>query len=751
MAKRKKIGIKGVVQGVGFRPFVYRLAQGLQLNGFVRNTTNGVEIEVEGNTRNTRLFLSKLRTSAPPGAHIEEITVGELPNKGYKQFSIRESKKSQGFTQISPDIATCVDCLAEMFDRSDRRFRFPFINCTNCGPRYSIIIETPYDREKTSMNAFKMCAQCAQEFQAVSDRRFHAQPDCCSVCGPHYELFAVTRENGLYKGKKMKTSDPIGETAALLNRGKIVAIKGVGGFHIACDAANCDAIKQLRALKKRPTKPFAIMTDINNVGGIAYANDSEMKLLCSTMAPIMLLKKRKRIICDEVAPRNPYLGIMVPYTPVHYLLLEHIPYLVMTSANIQDEPLVHEGSEVVEKLGSMVPFYLDHDRPIENRCDDSVGFLLPGRGFSIIRRSRGYVPIPTRLPNKVRPTLAVGPFLKNTFTLARSKEAYVSPHIGDLDNLQTMGFFHEMVEKYKNWFRIEPELIVHDLHPDYLSTKLAQQMAGQKMGVQHHIAHFTSCLGENDVTSRTIGIIFDGTGYGRDGKIWGGEFFVGDLVKQERVAHLQYLPLPGGESSIRKPYRIAIAYAHQLLGKNLRIAPSAETRVIQHMIDQDHNLVYTSSMGRLFDCVSAMLGVTKEITYEAEAAINLEYTATPGIKGSYPYNITAGEPLTIEIHETLHAILKDRNRGLSNNIISARFHNTVVSFALDVAQRISEEYSTKQVCLSGGVFQNRYLLNLMIESLEANGLRVFTHQQLPNNDGCISYGQVIAGNAKFLL
>lgn len=749
MPERKKIGVKGIVQGVGFRPFVYRLANQMNLKGFVRNTTSGVEIEIEGATANTGRFLEDLRTNAPPAARIDEISVDNVTSKGYKKFSIRESKRALGFTQISPDIATCNDCLYEMYDRKDRRYRFPFINCTNCGPRYSIITETPYDREKTSMSGFKMCPACGKEFRTVKDRRFHAQPDCCIVCGPHYVLYAIARKNAVHSAKEMTTADPILETATLLKKGKIVAIKGIGGFHIACDATDCDTVRQLRRLKRRPSKPFAIMAEIDNLDAVVHYNNNEKKLLKSFIAPIMLLRKRKSIICEEVSPKNPYLGVMVPYTPVHYLLLEHIPYLIMTSANIQDEPIVHRGGDVVEKLGSMVSFYLDHNRAIENRCDDSVGFYLPNRGFSIIRRSRGYAPIAIGLPNPVRPTLAVGPYLKNTFTLARTKEAYVSPHIGDLDNLQTLQFFHEMVEKYKNWFWIEPELIVHDLHPDYQSTKFAKQIPGPKIGVQHHIAHFASCLGENNVTSKTIGIIFDGTGYGLDGKIWGGEFFVGDLKEQQRVAHLQYLPLPGGESSIRKPYRIAVAYAHHLLGKTLRIAPSSETRIIQRMIEQNRNLAYTSSMGRLFDCISAMLGVTSEITYEAEAAINLEYTATTGVKGSYPYRIIVGDPLVIEVRDTLDAILKDKRKRISNGIISAKFHNTIVTFSLDVAGNLRKKHRTKQVCFSGGVFQNRYLLNLMIKRFEANGFRVFTHHLLPNNDGCISYGQVIAGNSKF--
>ena len=747
MPRRKSIKIKGIVQGVGFRPFVYRLADELKLKGFVRNTTSGVEIEIEGTPAHANLFLKKLRSDAPPAARIDETSVEELDEKGYARFSIRDSKKSAGFTQISPDIATCGDCLEEMFDHKDRRYGFPFINCTNCGPRYSIIRDTPYDRAKTSMRGFKMCPACAGEFRDATDRRFHAQPDCCTLCGPHYELLSITRQKASHKISRIDVANPIQETAHLLKKGTIVAIKGIGGFHIACDATNCETVRRLRKLKHRPSKPFAIMASSDDLTRIAYCNDAERRLLRSPIAPIMLLRKRKRIICDEVSPKNPYLGVMLPYTPVHYMILEHVPYLIMTSANIQDEPIVQSGRDVARKLSSLVSFYLDHNRPIENRCDDSVGYHLRGRGFSIIRRSRGYVPVPIDLPEPVLPTLAVGPYLKNTFTLANREEAYVSPHIGDLDNLQTLEFFHEMINKYKRWFRITPELIIHDLHPDYLSTKLALRIPGQKIGVQHHIAHFASCLGENKNKERTLGIIFDGTGYGLDGKIWGGEFFIGDLHEQQRVAHLQYLPLPGGESSIRKPYRIAIAYIRRLLGKTTRIAPARETRIIHRMLEREHNLVYTSSMGRLFDCVSALLGVTREITYEAEAAINLEYTATPGVKGSYPFTITEDEPLVIEIRDTLAAILEDRRKGVNKGIISARFHNTIVDFSLEATSRLSERYRTAQVLFSGGVFQNRYLLDLMTKRFLSRGFRVLTHHLLPNNDGCISYGQVIAGNS----
>lgn len=745
---RKKIKVKGIVQGVGFRPFVYRLAHDLNLAGYVRNTTDGVDIEVEGRKQRIAQFMNRLQKERPRASRIDVIRAVELTPNGYKKFVMRESKVSQGFTQISPDIATCEECLDEMDDVTNRRHMFPFINCTNCGPRYSIIIGTPYDRKRTSMKDFTMCRDCKEEFGEIAERRFHAQPDCCWVCGPMFSLYDISR-------KEVKANDPIVKTAALLRRGEIIAIKGIGGFHIACDATHRNAVKRLRYYKNRPTKPFAVMVKREDLEKIVYMTHEEEECINSPVAPIMLLKKKKTLICEEVAPNNPYLGIMVPYAPVHYLLLDKIPYLVMTSANIQDEPIVKDDNEVRAKLRDVVSFYLSHNRRIENRCDDSVGFNIPGKGFSIIRRSRGYVPVPIALPFSVQPTFAVGPYLKNTFTLADKKEAYVSPHIGDLDNLETLRFFNEMVMKYKKWFRIAPEIIVHDLHPDYLSTKIAAEIVQgsssqkKRIGVQHHIAHIVSCLGENMVFDNAIGIAFDGTGFGTDGKIWGGEFFVGNIRSQKRVGHLQYLPLPGGEASIKKPYRIAIAYLFKLLGEKYtpRGISSREMKAIVNMISQDYHVVYTSSMGRLYDCIAAMLGLIREITYEAEAAINLEYIAEHGVRAYYPYQIQDSEPLVIEVKDILIGVADDLYTGVSPRVISAKFHNTVVHFSLDVTRKLSRLHRVKKVCFSGGVFQNRYLLKAMINAFEHAGFDVYVHRKLPPNDGCISYGQVITGNS----
>jgi len=776
------VRVKGIVQGVGFRPFVFRLAHKLRLTGFVRNTSYGVEIEIQGRKNKITEFLKRLSSDKPPASIIEQVLVRDIRGKKEEvRFVIKESRIVAGFTQISPDIATCSDCLREFFNHRNRRYRFPFINCTNCGPRYSIIYNTPYDRKQTSMKGFVMCQECRKEFENILDRRFHAQPDCCFKCGPEFSLYKID-------GTKIEADDPIAETIRLLKKGRIIAIKGIGGFHITCDATNCRTVKRLRILKNRPTKPFAIMIKEQNLNKVAKISRKEREIIKLPVAPIMLLKKKKSVVCEEVAPNNPYLGVMLPYAPVHYLFIEKIPYLVMTSANIADEPLVKDDKEVQRKLKNLVSFYLTHNRDIINRCDDSVGFYLKNRGFSIIRRSRGYVPVPVELPFNIIPTLAVGPYLKNTFALADKKSAYISPHIGDLDNLETLNFFNEMVENYKRWFKIEPELIVHDLHPDYLSTKIAEQLAEKRrvqlIGIQHHIAHIISCLGENKVFDKVIGIAFDGTGFGLDGKIWGSEFFIGGMKGLKRVAHLEYLPLPGGEESIKRPYRIALAYLYKLFGliplyspfskgENRGIlsvmAPSEEIRAIQQMIDKEYNLAYTSSMGRLFDCISAMLGITQEITYEAEAAINLEYVAKQSVKDNYPYEISKipfnsfwgkkmsstacccdfkddNKEFVIYVRKILEGIINDLKRRIGKDIISAKFHNTVVRFSLDIALKLRKIYGVNKVVLSGGVFQNRYLLNLMIKELQQNNFQVYTHYKLPTNDGCISYGQVIVGN-----
>ncbi len=742
MPVRKKFVIRGVVQGVGFRPFVYRLAEERGLSGFIRNTSNGVDIEVEGNSAQLDGFLKDVVEGKPAPARIDAIRERRIKTKGGGEFRIVSSRSEAGFTQLSPDIATCPECRAEFTDRDDRRYLYPFINCTNCGPRYSIIINTPYDRASTSMENFRMCRQCRQEFDDVRDRRFHAQPDCCAICGPRYSLY--TRKNRRLDG------DPIRDAIRLLQEGEIIAIKGIGGFHIACDARQGRTVERLRKLKNRPTKPFAIMVGRDDLDRAAYMSPAERSQFFSPAAPIMLLRRKPRSPVNRaVAPGNPYIGIMAPYVPMHYMLLEHVPFLIMTSANRVDEPIAFSREQVMARLVGIISFCLDHDRNIENRCDDSVGYIAKDKSFMMIRRSRGFAPAPLPIPFQVKPSLGVGPFLKNTFTLANKSEAYLSPHIGDLDNLETLAFYREMMNKYQRWFKIEPELIVHDMHPEYLSTRIANDLSGKKVAVQHHIAHIAAVLAENSVNDKVIGIAYDGTGYGNDGKIWGGEFFAGTIRSLKRVAHLRYLPLPGGEVSIIKPYRIAIAYYYKLLGQKIgRNKWRTEARSIWNMIDRNIGLVETSSMGRLFDCVAGLIGVTEQITYEAEAAINLEYMAKKGVKTFYQYAIEDNDIMIIDPSKILKGILYDLKKGIDPGVISAKFHNTVGRFTVDMVKRLSERYDTAKVCLSGGVFQNRYLLEMINALIRSAGLEVYVHRNLPVNDACISYGQVVYGNAQ---
>lgn len=741
---RRKITVRGVVQGVGFRPFVYRLATGLGLAGTVRNTTAGVEIDIEGGRGLIDVFIRRLTSRRPPASRIDRVLVRPGRPRGRAGFVIASSVQAPGFTQISPDIAVCRQCRREFRDRRDRRHLFPFINCTNCGPRYSIILAAPYDRRRTAMRDFRMCPACRREFEDVSDRRFHAQPDCCFECGPVFSLTTVT-------GMLVRTADPIRTAAAIIRRGGIIGVKGIGGFHIACDARNRRPVERLRRLKKRPAKPLAVMVREQDIGRIARFGSAERALLRSPAAPVVLLKKKGKIICAAIAPRNPYVGVILPYAPVHDLLLEEIPYLVMTSANRRDEPVAIDDEGVKRKLPGIVSHVLTHNRPIVNRGDDSVGFIDQSGGTVMIRRSRGYAPAPLNLPGPVRPTLGVGPRLKNTFTLARNRAAYVSPHIGDLDNRETLAFFRQILGRYRRWFKIEPEIIAHDLHPDYLSTRLARTMPGTRIAVQHHEAHIAACLAENGLAGPVIGIAFDGTGYGHDGRIWGGEFFLGGLNGLERVGHLEYLPLPGGETSISRPCRIALAYGWHLLGREVPLpnpVPRRERTAVRSMIERGFNLAYTSSMGRLFDAAAGLLGIMPAITYEAEAAIALEHRCRPSIESAYPYRIDrpGNGPFIVRVGETFRAMLRDRPRR-DPGTICTRFHRTVARFSLDICRRLRTIYGVNRVCLSGGVFQNRFLLNSLTRCLRESDFRVFTHHLLPPNDACISYGQVILANS----
>ena len=799
---RANIVVKGVVQGVGFRPFIYRLAKEHRLNGWVLNSTEGVVIEVEGDKESVEAFIADIAPKAPPLAVIEKVDATFLPPVGYSSFVIQPSQEDEeGLVLVSPDIATCPDCLRELFDPHDRRYRYPFINCTNCGPRFTIIEGVPYDRPRTTMKAFAMCESCEAEYHDPANRRFHAQPNACPACGPRVWL---EKSKGIGdKGYGLRvnpltpnplipnpsTDEAIERARELLAAGYIVAVKGLGGFHLACDATNDEAVRRLRERKGRVDKPFALMSpDIEAVERYCYLSEGERQLLLSPQRPIVLLRERPDSpISKLVAPRNNYLGVMLPYTPLHYLLLSDgedpshpapSPFspnpfplaLVMTSGNMSEEPIVTDNEEARRRLSRLADYFLMHNRPIHIRCDDSVTRLFEGREF-IIRRSRGYAPFPVRLPFQLKEILACGAELKNTFCLTKDTYAFLSQHIGDMENLETLRSYETSIEHFKRLFRIEPRIIACDMHPDYLSTKYAQQEAkgkGQEadvktlVAVQHHHAHIASCMAENGLEGRVIGVAFDGTGYGEDGRIWGGEFLVCDYAEYQRVAHLAYVPLPGGEVAIRRPYRMALSHLHHAYGSLdldlplLRRMDPIELRVIEHQIETGLNSPLTSSMGRLFDAVSALIGVRDVINYEAQAAIELEMMAAEDVEEGYTFSLppipsplsSAPYPLILDPAPVIRAIVADLRAGVEASVISARFHNGVAGMIAAVCKVIREREGLNRVVLSGGVFQNVYLLSRALKRLREEDFEVFIHHQVPTNDGGVSLGQALVANAR---
>jgi hydrogenase maturation protein HypF len=762
------IHITGVVQGVGFRPFVYNLATGLGLYGWVLNSSSGVEIEAVGPATVLDEFVKRLRSEAPPLSRIVHVTVTEISisNLQYplsNTFIIRRSEARDGeFQPISPDVAICDDCLRELFDSDDRRYRYPFINCTNCGPRFTIIQDIPYDRPKTTMAPFKMCLDCQAEYDDPANRRFHAQPNACSVCGPRVWFRVSESANRRFGDSAIRA------TRRMLAEGGVVAVKGLGGFHLACDATNDEAVVRLRERKGRVDKPFAIMSfDLETVERYCEMNDEERALLISHERPIVLLRQRPDCpISPIVAPGNRYLGVMLPYTPLHYLLLEPVDgfpiALVMTSGNYSEEPIATGNDEALERLTSLADGFLLHDRDIHARCDDSVTRIFAGAELPV-RRSRGYAPYPVHLPFPVRQVLAVGAELKNTFCLTRDRYAFLSQHIGDMENYETLRFLEQMVEQLGRTFRIEPEIIAHDMHPTYLSTQWASRQISESanqrvVSVQHHHAHIAACMAENELTGERpiVGVAFDGTGYGTDGAIWGGEFLVADYASFRRVAHLKYVPLPGGDAAIRRPYRTALAYlwaAGVPWEDNLppvAVAATewvAERTVLARQLERGLNVVPTSSVGRLFDAVSALAGVRQEINYEAQAAIELEMLVTKGVERAYPFGL--GEQ--IDPAPCIRAVVADVRAGVPASTIAAKFHNGLATMVRDVCLRLRDEAGLDEVALSGGVFQNVTLLEKTVMLLQGAGFTIYIHRLVPPNDGGISLGQaVVAGAANRL-
>src|SRR5215218_10106080 len=748
--ERWEVSVRGIVQGVGFRPFVYALARRHGLAGLVRNDAEGVHVEVEGDAEKLDLFLRGIGEEAPPLAVVEAVSWRPLTALGERDFRIEESREGvQRRALVSPDVATCEDCLREVFDPTDRRYRYPFTNCTNCGPRFTITRAVPYDRATTTMSRFEMCPQCQREYDDPADRRFHAQPNACPACGPRVRLLDKFGHQ-----LHAKPDDPILRTARMLRGRAIVAIKGLGGYHLACDPFDERAVRTLRGRKVRQDKPFALMArDLAQVRDLCRVGSEEQALLTSPARPIVLLERRENTgVADGVAPRQSTLGVMLAYTPLHHLLLRDagIP-LVMTSGNNSDEPIAYRDEEALEQLCEIADYFLVHDREIHMRCDDTVVRTTGGRPYPV-RRSRGYAPAPLRLAADFsKHTLACGGELKNTFCLAKDRHAFMSHHIGDMENYETLRSFKEGIEHYCRLFDVSPELVAYDLHPEYLSTKFARELeeAGLPViGVQHHRAHIASCLADNErpAEERVIGVALDGTGYGTDGAVWGGEFFEGSLEEGfARRAHLQYAPLPGGSAAVRQPWRMALAHLITNYGEEetlklplatVREAGERNVRLIARLVERNLNTPPTSSAGRLFDAVAALVGVpgSARTTYEGQAAIELELAANGPTNQAYPFRLRSeGEMWTVETREVISGVVGDLLAGRETREISSKFHRTMAEAVGAGCERIRELGGASAVALSGGTFQNLLLVEQVVELLVGRGFTVYRHQRVPTN------------------
>jgi len=758
--RRLCITVRGVVQGVGFRPFVYTTAAALGLAGSVRNDSSGAIIEVEGTDDDIGEFLHRLRHQAPPLAIIDSVDGQDVPRVGGTGFVIADTSRSGGGrTLASPDVAMCAECAAELRNPADRRFRHPFINCTNCGPRFTIITSLPYDRPTTTMAAFDMCPRCAREYADPADRRFHAQPICCPDCGPTLRYRRPGAE--VLAGEPALTS-----ARALLRSGGVLAVKGLGGYHLACDARNAAAVAELRTRKRRGDKPFAVMVpDLDTARKIAIVDDAAARVLCGAQRPIVLLPRLPATgIADTVAPRNPDLGIMLAYTPLHVLLFG-MPgdapgpqVLVMTSGNLGGEPICFADEDALERLSGLADGWLMHNRDILVPCDDSVVRLLDGAELPI-RRSRGYAPLPVALPVAVPPTLAVGADLKNTMAVAEGKYAWLSQHIGDMDDIATLSAFDAAQRHLRALTGVSPTVLVADAHPRYRSADWANRNAGERpvRTVQHHHAHIAAVMAEHgcDGSEQVIGFAFDGTGYGSDGAVWGGELLLADYKGYRRLAHLKYVPLAGGDVSVLRPYRMALAHLWAAgidWDTNLPpvvACPPGERKVLAHQLETGLGCAQTSSMGRLFDAVSALAGVRQVVAYEAQAAIELEGLSrgvdTAGVQ--YAFDVQDGAPVIIDPAPVLHAIVSDRRQGVAAEVVGARFHIAVAVLIVRLAERARETTAARTIALSGGVFQNTLLLQQAHNLLRGRGFSVITHRRVPPNDGGIALGQLLVGNS----
>jgi hydrogenase maturation protein HypF len=784
--ERLKLWIRGAVQGVGFRPFVYRLAAELGLAGWVNNSASGVLVEVEGPPARLEEFRIRVERERPPRAVIQGIESSRLDPAGYERFDIRASEDGEATVLVLPDIATCPDCLADIGDPANRRYRYPFTNCTNCGPRFSIIEALPYDRPRTTMAGFEMCEACRAEYEDPRDRRFHAQPNACPACGPRLALWDRA-------GATLGVGDEaLRDAAARVRGGETVAVKGLGGFHLVVDARNDEAVRRLRQAKARDEKPFALMfPSIDAIRSACVASPLEETLLSSPEAPIVLLDRRDHAerarrnasasersasadppvpgdggpawrICDAVAPGNPSLGVMLPYTPIHHLLLAELGFpIVATSGNLSDEPICTDNREALDRLGRLADVFLVHDRPIARHVDDSVVRVAVGREL-VLRRARGYAPLPVALAGQPGNVLGVGPHLKNTVALGAGPNVFVSQHIGDLETTEAYGAFERVIASLEALYRRQPDVIACDAHPDYLSSRYARQSGRPRLEVQHHLAHVLACLAENEVEGPALGVAWDGTGFGTDGTIWGGEFFVVDGASVERVATFRPFALPGGDQAVREPRRSALGVLHAM--RKAGALPHATNRdwprgwedafdghertVLARMIERGINAPLTSSVGRLFDAVASLAGLRHRCRYEGQAAMELEYAAArhPG-EAPYPLDVRrAADEDRVETRwvvdwgSMVRATLQDIEGNASVGEVAARFHHALVEAIVSVARLTGET----RVALSGGCFQNRRLVERAVARLREEGFRPYWHQRIPPNDGGISLGQVVA-------
>jgi hydrogenase maturation protein HypF len=755
---RLRISARGAVQGVGFRPFIFRLATELGLDGWVSNSPQGVRIEVEGNKEQLDSFLLRIGREIPPHSFIQSLESSFLAPLGYKGFEIQESDQTGGrATIVLPDIAVCEACLKEILDPTNRRYQYPFTNCTHCGPRYSIIEALPYDRPNTTMRQFTMCEQCRSEYEDPADRRFHAQPNACACCGPHLELW---RGEGAARASHREA---LAKAAEALHRGQIVAVKGLGGFHLLVDARQEKAVTELRQRKHREEKPFALMfPSLDRVQRFCEVSPMERRLLNSPESPIVLLKRKQEpsfqpwTISPAVAPDNPYLGVMLPYTPLHHLLMMQLGIpVVATSGNRSDETICIDEHEALERLNGIADLFLVHNRPIARPVDDSVVRVMMGREM-VLRRARGYAPLPIAAKKATAPVLAVGAHLKNTIAASIGSNIFVSQHIGDLETVEALEAFQDQIASFEHLFELAPACIACDAHPDYISTGYAKRKALPVVSVQHHYAHVLSCMVENDLEGPVLGVSWDGTGYGSDGTVWGGEFLLVSDESFSRKAHFRLFPLPGGDRAIKEPWRVALGLLYEVFGEDLftmnslapiRSASSKEFVAMKTMLRRKVNCPLTSSAGRLFDAVASIIGIRHKTRFEGQAAMQLEY-ALDGVASDEHYDFEwdiAGKrqdpfPVGVDWSGLVYGILADLKKGDPAGTISARFHNSLVEIIVRVAQWVGQE----RVVLSGGCFQNKYLTERAIDRLKRSGFRPYWHQRIPPNDGGIALGQVVA-------